>query len=67
MRECNVQANTAKCTCTYEPCNRKGICCECIRYHLGMGEFPGCLFPPEVERTYDRSISKFVEVYSRRR
>jgi len=27
-----------------------------------MGEFPGCLFPPEVERTYDRSIERFVRV-----
>jgi hypothetical protein len=28
-----------------------------------MGELPGCLFPPEVERTYDRSIDKFIETY----
>jgi len=28
-----------------------------------MGELPGCLFPLEVERTYDRSIEKFVETY----
>jgi hypothetical protein len=28
-----------------------------------MGELPGCIFPPEVERTYDRSIEKFVETY----
>jgi hypothetical protein len=26
-----------------------------------MGELPGCLFPSEVERTYDRSIEKFIE------
>jgi len=25
---------------------------------------PGCLFPPEVERTYDRSIRRFVQTYS---
>jgi hypothetical protein len=28
-----------------------------------MGELPGCLFSPEVERTYDRSIEKFIETY----
>jgi hypothetical protein len=28
-----------------------------------MGELPGCLFPPKVERTYDRSIEKFIETY----
>ncbi len=65
MRECNVQVNTAKCTCTYEPCSRKGICCECIEYHLKMGQLPGCVFPAEVERTYDRSIERFVQTYSR--
>jgi hypothetical protein len=64
--ECNQQANLAQCTCTYEPCSRKGKCCECIAYHRAYGELPGCLFPPEVERTYDRSIQRFVQVYSGR-
>jgi hypothetical protein len=32
-------------------------------YHKKHGELPGCLFPPEVERTYDRSIARFVAVY----
>jgi hypothetical protein len=31
-----------------------------------LGELPGCLFPPQVEKTYDRSIAKFIEVYSKR-
>ena len=61
--ECNIEANKAKCNCTYEPCSRKGKCCECISYHLELGELPACVFPPEVERTYDRSIAKFVEVF----
>ena len=38
--ECNIDANKAKCNCTYEPCPRKGKCCECISYHLGMEELP---------------------------
>ena len=61
--ECNIEKNKKKCTCTYEPCSRKGKCCECITYHWNMGELPGCLFPSEVERTYDRSIEKFIETY----
>jgi hypothetical protein len=62
--ECNIEANKAKCPCTYEPCSRKGKCCDCIRYHQSLGELPGCLFPPEVERTYDRSIERYVKIYS---
>ncbi len=61
MSECKVEANVTKCTCTYSPCPRKGICCECVRYHLRSGELPGCFFPREVERTYDRSIERFIK------
>ena len=65
MRECREKENRERCTCTYEPCSRKGICCECIEYHWNMGELPGCLFPPEVERTYDRSLARFIATHSR--
>ena len=63
--ECKREMNKASCTCTYEPCSRKGICCECIAYHRENGELPGCVFPPEVERTYDRSFARFVACYKR--
>lgn len=63
--ECEVKQNKRGCTCTYEPCSRKGKCCECIAYHRGMDELPGCLFPPEVERTYDRSIARFIAGHKR--
>jgi hypothetical protein len=66
MRECTVEQNKTKCNCTYEPCNRKGICCECMRYHWAMGELPGCFFPDDVEMTYDRSIERFVDTYKQR-
>lgn len=61
--ECKKDENKSKCSCTYEPCERKGVCCECIAYHWSHRELPGCLFPPEVERTYDRSIRRFVACY----
>lgn len=58
--ECAIDKNRQNCTCTYQPCSRKGKCCECIIYHRRNGELPGCLFPFEVERTYDRSIERFI-------
>lgn len=65
--ECSTETNLARCTCTYEPCSRKGKCCECITYHLRMDELPGCVFPPEAERTYNRSKRYFVELYAGKR
>jgi len=62
MKECNMRENLSYCNCSYEPCPRKGICCECIQYHRRLGELPACYFPDDVERTYDRSIRKFIEI-----
>ncbi len=61
MPECSKASNIAECTCTYEPCSRKGLCCQCIMYHRAHGEVPGCLFSEKTERTYDRSIARFIE------
>jgi hypothetical protein len=67
MRECKIEDNKTKCNCTYEPCSRKGICCECIRYHREAGELPACYFPADIERTYNRSIDRFIDMYQRKR
>ena len=64
--ECNFEANLARCNCTYEPCPRKGKCCECLAFHLEADELPACTFPAEVEKTYDRSFRRFVEVFNAR-
>jgi hypothetical protein len=61
MSECKKQNNSEKCNCTY-PCDKKGICCDCISYHLKRKELPACFFPPEIEKTYDRSFKKFAEL-----
>lgn len=59
--ECeNYKSNLAKCNCTYEPCSRKGKCCECIAYHKRYGELPACYFTKKEEATFDRSISFFI-------
>ncbi|MDI6826158.1 MAG: DUF6485 family protein [Candidatus Aenigmarchaeota archaeon] len=60
--ECKQPNNLKSCPCTYPGCKRKGICCECLRHHIENRELPACCFPPEVERTYDRSIERFIKV-----
>ncbi|MEO0275361.1 MAG: DUF6485 family protein [candidate division WOR-3 bacterium] len=64
--ECKKEKNLKECTCSYEPCSRKGMCCECLKYHLSHNELPGCVFPPEIEKTYDRSIKNFVKYYAKK-
>ena len=64
--ECNMANNKARCPCTYEPCSRKGRCCDCIAYHLDFEELPACVFPAEVERTFDRSFTRFVQIHNNR-
>ena len=61
----NQSRNTRNCTCTYSSCSRRGVCCECLAYHLANNELPACCFPPEVEKTYDRSFARFVECHSK--
>ena len=62
-KKCNKEKIIKSCTCTYPSCPRKGICCECIKYHRENGELPGCLFPKEAEKTFDRSIKYFIKVW----
>ncbi|MBL7156340.1 MAG: hypothetical protein ISS87_01955 [Candidatus Pacebacteria bacterium] len=62
MKICsNQEENKKNCNCTYDPCPRKGMCCECIKYHLSRNELPGCCFPGNIEKTYDRSFKRFIE------
>jgi Domain of unknown function (DUF6485) len=61
--ECKIERNKENCNCTYEPCSKKGICCECLHYHLSMKQLPACCFPDDVEKTYDRSFKRFAEIY----
>ncbi|MBW2992077.1 cytosolic protein [Candidatus Woesearchaeota archaeon] len=62
--ECKIKENKKKCNCTYGGCGRHGKCCECLAYHLANRELPACCFPDDVEKTFDRSFEKFVEVNS---
>lgn len=58
--DCKKTANLKSCNCTYEPCPRKGICCECLAYHRDSGELPACYFSEKGERSYDRSVENFL-------
>jgi len=60
--ECKKEQNLEHCNCSYEPCSRKGICCECIKMHLQHRELPGCAFPDSAERTFDRSFEHFASL-----
>jgi hypothetical protein len=60
--ECSKDRNLGNCNCSYEPCSRKGKCCDCITYHLRSNEVPACFFPDQAERTYDRSFRHFARL-----
>ncbi len=60
--ECKKAENAEACTCSYEPCSRKGSCCDCVSYHLRLKQLPGCFFPPDAERSYDRSFRHFAQL-----
>ncbi len=60
----NMDDNSKNCKCSYVSCSKRGKCCECLNYHLSKKELPACVFPSEIEKTYDRSIERFVEFHS---
>jgi hypothetical protein len=67
MAECaNKKKNLGRCSCSYSGCERQGVCCECLQYHWANRELPGCLFPPDAEKTYDRSLEHFIKVWSKK-
>ncbi len=53
------------CKCTY-PCSKHGNCAQCVAYHRDKKEIPGCFFPPEAEKKYDRSIEFFIEIMTKK-
>lgn len=63
MADC---VNARNCPCTYS-CSRHGKCCECVTYHKKNGEFPGCFFTKEGEKTWDRSLSMLLHDRERKK
>jgi hypothetical protein len=62
--ECRKEINLGICNCSYEPCSRKGYCCDCIASHLRSRQLPACAFPAGEEATYDRSFEHFARLVS---
>jgi len=60
LLECKKEKNLVNCNCSY-PCEKKGICCDCVAYHRKRGELPGCYFDNKTEKTYDRSIENYLK------
>lgn len=65
--DCKQDQNMKNCNCSYEPCPRKGICCDCVSYHLNSRQMPACFFPAGAERSYDRSFEHFARLVTQRR
>ena len=62
MAKCqNAQQNLKECTCTYESCGNRGMCCACVAQHRAAGQIPGCFFTRSGEAAYDRSVKRFIK------
>jgi hypothetical protein len=59
--DCQKAKNLGNCPCTYLSCQKKGVCCECLKYHLKREELPACCFSVQTEKTYNRSINNFIK------
>ncbi|MFC1598420.1 DUF6485 family protein [Patescibacteria group bacterium] len=57
--DCQKEKNLKFCNCSY-PCEKKGVCCQCLAYHRDRNELPACYFSKEKEKTYDRSIDNYL-------
>jgi hypothetical protein len=64
--ECKTDKNKVRCTCSYS-CGKRGICCDCVRSHLASREVPGCFFPPDAEKTYNRSFEHFARLVTEKK
>ena len=62
--ECKKPQNLKNCNCSYGGCEKKGICCDCLAFHLKSRQLPACCFPDDVERTYDRSFAAFARAWN---
>ncbi len=65
--DCKKEVNLEMCTCTYDSCPRMGVCCDCVSSHLKKRQIPGCFFPKEAEKTYDRSFEHFARLVTEKR
>ncbi|MFW6220470.1 MAG: DUF6485 family protein [Nanoarchaeota archaeon] len=65
--ECRIDENKLNCNCSYNDCNRKGLCCDCLNHHIKKRELPACFFPKDIEKIYNRSFEKFAELVNEKK
>jgi len=41
--ECKLELNKEKCPCKSLECERRGICCDCLKAHVSRKSLPICL------------------------
>ena len=58
---CDHLQKKDSCPCSWTHCSRYGKCCECVAFHNGKGELPGCFFTPEAEAVGDRTFEALVK------
>ena len=61
MVDCKKVENLKNCKCTFS-CSKKGVCCDCVSYHLSNRELPACFFPEDIEASGNRSFERFAEL-----
>ena len=65
MADCsNAAKNLARCTCSYTACTTRPTCCDCLAKHLANRQLPGCCFPAEAEKSFDRSFENFARAWN---
>ncbi len=64
--DCKIEKNKTNCTCSYS-CGKRGLCCDCVQSHLVRRQLPGCFFPPDTEKTYDRSFEHFARLVTEKK
>ena len=58
--ECKPTGAGCRCTYANKGCERRGNCCKCVAYHRERGQATACMFTPEGEMSYDRSLSNLM-------
>ncbi len=41
--ECKAAHNKQGCACASKNCERHGLCCDCLRFHLARKSLPMCM------------------------
>ena len=41
--DCKKESNSENCVCAVEDCERRGVCCECMKHHFSKKSLPACM------------------------